>query len=134
MTDLREKLVFDLAVEVLDSFEKLEVVLALHRATTPLSQAQLVSQLGLESDQIVDAMQGLVASGAVAGGSAGYRLADEGPWTAHLRALADLHKTDRMTVVTAMSNAALERMRARAARAFADAFVIRSKKKGEDDA
>ena len=120
MGNARAQLVFDLAVQVLDSFEKLELLIALDRAGEP------------QADVDPEVATGLVASRAIAATPAGYVLDFGGPWGAHLRALLDLYAADRLEVVTLMSKAALERMRERAARAFADAFVIR-KKKGDDD-
>ncbi len=132
MGDARAALVLDLAVQVLDSFEKLEVVIAIDRAGAPQTEGQLERAAGIEHDDVVEAVAGLVASRAIAASPAGYTLDLAGPWGRHLRALVELYRVDRLEVVTAMSRAALERMRERAARAFADAFVIR-KKKGDDD-
>src|SRR5688572_16273331 len=116
-----------LMTEVLDSFEKLEVVLCLARlgAATPL--ATLACEAGLRDVRAAEAPADLIADGVVATGSDPDRIAD-GPSAAHVGELVELHRADRMEVVALMATTALERMRARADRAFADAFVIGSKK------
>lgn len=119
----QQELVFELAVEVVDSFEKLDILVRIATAT-PLS---------IEGEDMATALAQLVAAGVVTSGPAGYLVA-EGPWSSHIGALASLYQSDRMQVVTLMSKASLQRLRAQAARAFADAFVIspRKKKKGDD--
>ena len=134
MSEDAERFVLSFAVAALDSFEKLEVVLAIERAGGAMPPEQIAAATGLTLGDVREALEGLVDSCAVRAGAAGYALDDTGPWAEHLRELAALHKRDRMRVVTLMSNAALERMRDRASRAFSDAFLVRSKssKKGGD--
>jgi hypothetical protein len=120
-----------LMTEVLDSFEKLEVVVRLARRE-PAALAALAAEAGLAEDRAAEALAGLIADGVVAGSGDQYRIAD-GRWSEHVRELVELYRVDRMEVVALMSTAALERMRNRAARAFADAFVIGSRKKGDGD-
>jgi hypothetical protein len=120
-----------LMTEVLDSFEKLEVVVRLARHA-PASLSPLATEAGLAEDRAAEALAGLVAAGVVARTGNQYRIAD-GRWSEHVRELAELYRVDRMEVVALMSTAALERMRDRAARAFADAFVIGARKKGDGD-
>lgn len=127
----QKRLVFRMIVDVLDSFEKLEVIVALDRAGRPLSLADLARAASLDDRLIGDAADGLVADAVVTCASDLYRLDRTGPWGPKLDALLALYRGDRLEVVTMMSKASLERMRERAARAFADAFVIR--KKGQHD-
>jgi hypothetical protein len=133
MSELAERLVLSFAIAALDSFEKLEVVLAVERAGAAVTLEQIAAVTGLTLGDVREAVEGLVDSCALRASAAGYVLDDTGPWAEHLRELAALHKTDRMQVVTLMSNAALERMRDRASRAFSDAFLVRSKKGGGSD-
>jgi hypothetical protein len=132
MSEHAERLVLSFAIAVLDSFEKLEVVLAIERAGGAQSPEQIATTTGLSLGDVREALEGLLDSCAVRTTAAGYVLDDTGPWAEHLRELLALHKRDRMQVVTVMSNAALERMRDRASRAFSDAFLLRAKKKGGD--
>lgn len=122
-----------LVTDVLDSFEKLEVVVQLARSAQPLTADALAASAGIAEDRVAEAIDDLVRDGVVTASSRAYQIATGGPWAAHVRELSDLYRDDRMQVVTLMSNAALERMRARALRAFADAFVIGSRKKGDPD-
>ena len=127
-----QTLVAELAATLLDSFEKLEVLLALERAREPRTLDQLTAELRFARPELEEALGELVAGGALVQAGAGYELPADGRWTAHVRALVAMYDSDRMLVVTTMSKAALERVRAQAARAFADAFVLRTKK-GDGD-
>lgn len=131
-SDPAERLVLALAVGVLDSFEKLEVVQCLQRTPGARTAEQIAAQTGLPLGDAREAVEELVGARAVRGTDAGYQLDDGGPWAEHLTALAALDRRDRMQVVTLMSTAALERMRDRASRAFSDAFLIRSKMEDDD--
>src|SRR5689334_13019897 len=126
-------LVTELAISVLDSFEKLEALLALERARGPRTLDQLAGELRLARPDLQQELAGLVASGALTVNDGHYAIPEHGAWTPHIHALAAMYESDRMMVVTTMSKAALERVRAQAARAFADAFVLRGKK-GDGDA
>ncbi|MGE5183534.1 MAG: hypothetical protein ACM31C_15790 [Acidobacteriota bacterium] len=126
--------VAELAADVLDSFEKLDVILRLDRATSPVALDTLVAELAIAKLELVAAIDELVVDGVVRGGTTGYELRRDGKWAEHVRALVELHRTDRMEVVTLMSKASVERLRQQAARAFADAFIVRTpKKKGDGD-
>jgi biotin operon repressor len=128
-----EQLVRELAVEVLDSFEKLEVVTCLSRTRGPMSQDELAQALRIERTELVEPLAALAREQIIAAGSQGYELVEGGKWTRHVAMLAALYEEDRIAVVTIMSEAALSRLRRQANRAFADAFVIRAKKKGDSD-
>lgn len=134
MSGGQQELVFELAVEVLDSFEKLEVLVRIAASASPVPGEALASSLALDRDEVAAALAQLVAADVIGSAAAGYSLVANGPWSRHVAALTTLYATDRMEVVTLMSKASLQRLRAQAARAFADAFVIRpTKKKGNDD-
>lgn len=127
-----QTLVAELAANVLDSFEKLEILLALERATGPRSLDELVTELRFARHDVEQEIAGLVAGGAIAENGGRYAVPANGAWTPHIHALAAMYENDRMLVVTTMSKAALDRVRAQAARTFADAFVLRGKK-GDGD-
>ena len=125
--------VAELAAEIVDSFEKLEALLRLDRVGTAVPLERLVAEIALDRVEVSRALDELVAAGVVRLDPAGYAIVQGGNWTEHVRALCDLHKADRMEVVTIMSKASVERLRRQAARAFADAFVVRAPKKGDGD-
>ena len=126
MPDDPDELTRELSVELLDSFEKLEALLAVARAESPSALDALVATLRMDARAVEAALAELVAQQALAHTSGRYSLAS-GPWSKHVTALLEVHLRDRMRVVTIMSEAALKRLRTKAARAFADAFVFRPK-------
>jgi len=117
----------------LDSFEKLELVLHLATRPEPVSLDGLARALGHPRDRMSEAAAGLVAALIIEESPAGYRFRPENPWAAHLQELVALHEADRLKVVVLMSTVALERLRASASRAFADAFVLRARRRKDDD-
>jgi hypothetical protein len=133
MTRSADELVRELAVEILDSFEKLEVVTCLLRKAAPMTADDLATALRLDRADLVEPLASLASHQIIAATATGYEIVDGGSWTPHVRALASLYEDDRIAVVTIMSEAALTRLRRQANRAFADAFVIRAKKKGDHD-
>jgi hypothetical protein len=120
-----------LLLDAIDSFEKLELVLALARDPTPRGTSELAGRLGMREPPD-DALAELRASGVLAGDAKGWRIDAAGPWSAAIAQLRELHETDRTRVLELMTTASLERLRGQAARRFADAFLLR-RKKGEDD-
>jgi hypothetical protein len=128
-----EELVRELAVEILDSFEKLELVTCLSRKRAPMSPEELASALRIDRAELVEPLAALAREQIIAAGDKGYEIVDGGKWTQHVAELTSLYEEDRIAVVTIMSEAALSRLRRQANRAFADAFVIRAKKKGDSD-
>lgn len=133
MSDELRELVSALAADVVDSFEKLDVLVRLVDAPRPVSGDELAAHIVANRSEIDRALAELVTSNAIAEQSDGYLLPPDGPWHEHVRALAALYREDRMDVVTIMSQASVQRLRSHAARAFADAFIIRSKKKDGED-
>lgn len=118
--------VWRLLADVIDSFEKLEIALHVHRAgfERPVA-SELAKQLSVPVDEAERCLQALD----------GARLLDpHGPWRSSLDALVRLYGDDRIEVLNLMTRAALERVRKEAARVFADAFVPSPKKKGGPDA
>lgn len=115
-----------LLTEVIDSFEKLEIVVHLHRTGFhPQSSAEIAKALALPLEEVDTSVRMLQADRV---------LEAHGPWRPHVDALVTMYDEDRIDVLNLMTKTALERVRKQAARAFADAFVLRPKKKGDDDA
>ena len=118
-----------------DSFEKLEVILALREATgSAMALDALAARAGVRVEHVEDAVAELVTAGLVErlpdGGCRVARAAD----AAALDELATAWATRRPAVLKAMTGRAVGRIRASAARAFADAFRLRPPKDdGEND-
>lgn len=119
-----------------ESFEKLELLMLLRRAPGgPRTVGELSLELPLDGAEVREIVAALSAAGLLA------RAADGGislsPQTAEHRAAMDelvrLYEEDRITLVKAIAETAMERLRNLAGRAFADAFVIRKKPGGNDD-
>lgn len=116
-----------------DSFEKLEVLVALQGAGGTLTFAQLAAQSRLTPEQVEPATAGLTAAGLleqVAPDAWRIPAARRGA----IDEFAAAWTNARASVLRAMTDRALDRIRTSAARAFADAFRLRRRDKdGEDD-
>jgi hypothetical protein len=132
MSGQPDALVRELALEILDSFEKLEVLVCLVREAKPLTADAIATALRVNKPDLIEPLAQLAREGVIQAGESGYEIVHGGAWAAHVQALAGLYTTDRIQVVTIMSEASLRRLRSQANRAFADAFVIRARKKGDD--
>ncbi len=128
--------VTELLTTRIDSFEKLELVVALHEAPrTTLSTEALVSALGLSRATVRQTAEELNAGALVDLGSNG-EIQLLPPTNRERDAVAELvriYREDRVTVVTALGEIAVDRIRNMASRVFADAFVIRKKPRGNGD-
>ena len=115
-----------LLADVIDSFEKLEIVMHVHRAgfKTPVA-SELAKTISVPLDEVDASLQALAAARA---------LDPKGPWRSAIDGLVRLYDEDRIEVMKLMTRTALDRVRKEAARVFADAFVLRPKKKGDPDA
>jgi hypothetical protein len=119
-----------------DSFEKLEVVVALHKAPgSTMTVGELCSALELPRDAIKEvAVELRAAALCELASNDQIRLA---PATEQERAavaeLVKLHAEDRFSIVKALGQLAVERIRNMASRTFAAAFVIRKNGKRGDD-
>lgn len=115
-----------LLTEVIDSFEKLEIAVHVHRSgfNAPVT-AELMKALSMPADEVQECVKALTEAGV---------LDPKGPWRAALDALVKMYDDDRIEVMNLMTRKALDRVRQEAARVFADAFVLRPKKKGDPDA
>lgn len=116
----------------LDSFEKLEIVRALRASGQSMSFSDLEAACRLSSDLVEDTLPSLERAKLVERDAANRRVrlgtASNDPRFARLMQLYD---EDRAGVLAALSSTVMQRLRSMAARAFAEAFVIR--KKRDDD-
>ena len=116
-----------------ESFEKLELLMLLRRAPSGSQTAgELALALSLGADEIREIVAALSAAGLVTRAPDG-RIA-LAPQPAEQRAVLDelarVYEDDRIVLVKAIAETAMERLRNLAGRAFADAFVIRKKPPG----
>lgn len=124
-------------VEFLDHYlgelEKVELVYALWKSQRPVSLQELAALIRVPLATVVELLRQLERDAVISIDGDLVRL---GP-TAEDAAFTELmteYDEDRLAVITTLSRLALNRVRAMAARAFAEAFVIRkSKKPGGSD-
>jgi len=121
----------ELLVDTIETFEKLEVVRALARRA-PRTTEQLVDELVLPIDVARDTLRALRGKNILVEQPAGWIINPKGPRHAAVLALVQAYDQDRVGVLNRMTKIALERIRADAARTFADAFVVRPRKKEDD--
>ena len=118
----------------IDSFEKLELIIALHgepRATSTFDQ--MCERLGVARHLLREAAVSLNADSLVQMTSGG-ELQLLPPTDRDREAIGELvalYSDDRMAVVKALGEIALDRIRNMASKVFADAFVIRKNKDDE---
>jgi hypothetical protein len=115
------------------SFERLEVMRHLATASpAPRTARDLADELLVPLTMVETACADLVAADLLSLGPDGYRFAPPTPQLAATsRALCAIFDDDPLLIVSVMSALALERMQSMAARAFADAFLLR-KRKGDE--
>lgn len=129
MTDDREALASAFMADVLDSFEKLEVLVRLPAPGGAIALPALHEATALAAPAFTEALEGLVRDRVVVVGEGTVQLADD-RWVSHWAAVVALHGEDRIRVATMMARASMQRLRAKTARAFADAFIVGSRKGG----
>ena len=122
----------ELLVDTIETFEKLEVVRALVRSE-PRSMQSLSDELGLPPTVIRDGLRELERRRIVREDKDGWRIDPTGPRRDATLALVEIYDQDRVGVLNRMTKIALERIRVNAARTFAEAFVLRPKKKDDTD-
>ncbi len=112
--------------EVIDSFEKLEILVHVHRSGYKLESATAIAKvIAVPVDEVDKCIVVLQREGVFDA---------NGPWRSAVDALVNMYDDDRIEVLNLMTRAAMDRVRKEAARVFADAFVLRPKKKGDPDA
>lgn len=112
--------------EVIDSFEKLEIVLHVHRTgLSVINTREIAEAISMSVDEVEKCVKVLRHERVFEAA---------GPWATAVTALAQMYEDDRLEVLNYMTKKALARVRQDAARTFADAFVIKpAKKKGDSD-
>ena len=119
-----------------ESFEKLELLMFLLRSPAQRSTVgELSRALNLGGDEVRAIALALSAGGLVASAADGrIALAPQRPEDeAALDELERVYDEDKMALVTAIAETAMERLRNLAGRALADAFATRKKKQEEGD-
>jgi hypothetical protein len=117
----------------LDSFEKLEVVRALRASARPMSRTELESECRFTPDTVLETLGGLRQMNAIdIDAERNFVRLGEIARDPAFEALMRFYDDDRSAVLAMLSKIAMERIRSMAARAFADAFILR-KKQGDDD-
>ena len=117
---------------LVDTLEKLEVLRVLHEPGSPRDADAIARTTGLARASVDEALSEMRAAGIVLAEDGGFRLDPETPHTAGLAALVQLYEDDRVRVLNILTKRSLERIRANAARAFADAFLLKPKKGDRD--
>jgi hypothetical protein len=118
---------------MLNSFEKLEITIALHRTPShALSVFELSTKLKLSSNVVDRGLEELVRAGAVQLVDEVARLALDPKDIPAMDEIAAIYDDDRLLVVRTLTEISMDKIRGMAARAFADAFQLRRKKDNED--
>lgn len=113
--------------EKLDTFEKLELVLALHTAGKPLTVAELAFQLQVGREVLRRVADEIIASGVIEMVDDDAVRLKPGSWDPHIAEAADIYTTEPTKLMKILSRIAMAKLRGMAARTFADAFRIRRK-------
>lgn len=119
--------------EHLTGFERLEIALLLRaHPHEDWDVAALTRQTGIAAELALEALQGLKAAGLIAtpaGNALSFRYGPANPArAAAMDRLARVYREQRAAVMSLMSVQAIERIRSRSIRAFADSFVFTRKK------
>lgn len=125
-TDLSPELI-GLLESKLDTYEKVELVLALRAAGAPMTMTDLAMELQVGRDALRRVADEVVASGmidSVPEDSLHYR---PGEWDSVLDEAAHVFAKETNKLLRALTRIGMERIRGLAARTFADAFRIRKK-------
>lgn len=110
--------------EVVDSFEKLEILVHVVRAGSAVSApGDIAASIGMKPDEVEQCVKYLRSEGV---------FDPSGPWAPAVSSLMQMYEVDRIQLLNMLTKTALDRVRKQAARVFADAFVLRPAKKKED--
>jgi hypothetical protein len=111
----------------LDTFEKLEVVLTLRTAGSPLTLTQLAHELQVGTEALQRVTDSVVESGIIAQSDDNLFALRSGTWDPLIEEAAHLHQHHPQQLMRAFTRIGMERIRGMSARTFADAFRIRKK-------
>ena len=115
----------------LDNLEKLELVLAV-RDVPETTVAELARELQIGHDVLLGLATEVGRTKLVTVSDGAVKLTASPEDVVLLDEAAALYASDRRSVMRVMSKIAMDHIRKRAARSFADAFDFRKKKKGDD--
>ena len=119
---------------MLDSFEKIEIAIALYRAEAhAMPVRELGETLQVSSHAVERGLDELAHAGAVHVDGGLARLTLRPQEIPAMDEIAALYDEDRLLVIRTLTEIAMNKMRGMAARAFADAFQIRRKKEEDGD-
>ena len=113
--------------EHLDTFEKLELVLALRSAGTEMSLPDLAVQLQVGPEVLRRVASQVVTTGIIESTSEDVFRARSHAWEREIEEAAHIFATDPTKLMRAFTRIAMGRIRGMAARTFADAFRVRKK-------
>ena len=113
--------------EKLDTFEKLELVLALRSAVKPMPLADLAVQLQVGREALGRVADQVVAAGILEVVSEDALRLRQNPWDRQLAEAAHVFASEPHKLARAFTRIAMGRIRGMAARTFADAFRVRKK-------
>lgn len=114
----------------LDDFEKLEVAHFLWKRRAPIPRDELGESIRVPPSLLSDVLKALTASNVVVVDAAEKVRLGSRASEPSFEALMKEYDDDRFAVLSRVSRIAMDRMRAMAARAFANAFVVRKKPGG----
>jgi len=97
----------------------------------PVPLHDIAQEIGIREDIAREALAELTRVEVLTKHDTGWSLNRRGRWAEHLAALA--RAGDRTELLTFLTERAVSRVRREAARVFADAFILRPKKKGGSD-
>lgn len=112
---------------VLDSFEKLEVLSRVRATAAGLA----VDDLTLDNEVLRSTIKELLRDRLIEQPGLAYVLGPRGSEPA-VEQLMTIYDDDRMPIITELSSLAMDRIRTMASKAFADAFILRKKRKDDD--
>lgn len=125
-TDLTPEL-HELLDEKLDSFEKLELVVALRSSGKEMTLADLALQLQVGTDALRRVAEEVVSSGMIDMTGEDVLRLRPGRWDPLIDQAAHITAHEPSKLMRAFTKIAMARIRGMAARTFADAFRIRKK-------
>lgn len=111
----------------MDSFEKLEVLIRIRETSSGLA----VDDAAFDNAAMRWTVDELMRAQLIERRGRAYVLGPRGSEVA-VAELLTLYTTDRMVVVSELSSLAMERIRSMASKAFANAFVLRKKRRDDD--
>ena len=111
----------------LDTFEKLELVLAVRTAGQSVTVSDLAMELQVGRDVLRRVIADVIASGVLQAVDGDAVCLRHGSWEPQIAEAAGIYEADPTTLLKVLSRISMERIRSRAARTFADAFRIRGK-------